>query len=111
MVDSEAVLLRLVSAQHRLSSYSQVLQQSLDLLLFLLLLTEVKQSEFQFFPIVRHVDDAGDLKEEEEALVRGGELETGGEVHGPDVNVFGCLLEQVGFIQILEMSAEHNILV
>lgn len=57
------------------------------------------------------MDDAGDLKEEEEALVRGGELEAGGEVHGPDINMFSCLLEQVGLIQILEMSAEHNIFV
>ena len=57
------------------------------------------------------MDYAGDLEEEEEALVRGGELEAGGEVHGPDINVFGCLLEQISFIQILEMSAEHHILV
>ena len=57
------------------------------------------------------MDNAGDLKEEEEALVRGGELEARGEVHGPDINVFGCLLEQIGLIQILEMSAEHYILV
>ena len=57
------------------------------------------------------MDDAGDLKEKEEALVRGGELEAGGEVHGPDINVFCCLLEQISFVQILEMSAEHNIFV
>ena len=57
------------------------------------------------------MDYAGDLKEEEEALVGGGELEAGGEVHGPDINVFGCLLEQSSLIQILEMSAEHNIFV
>ena len=57
------------------------------------------------------MDYAGDLKEEEEALVRGGELEAGGEVHGPDINVFCCLLEQISFIQILEMSAEHHVLV
>ena len=57
------------------------------------------------------MDDAGDLKEEEEALVLSGELEAAGEVHGPDINVFGCLLEQSGLIQILEMSAEHNIFV
>ena len=57
------------------------------------------------------MDDAGDLEEEQEALVRGGELEAGGEVHRPDVNMFGCLLEQIGFIQVLEMSAEDNIFV
>ena len=54
---------------------------------------------------------AGDLEKEQKALVRGGELEAGGEVHGPDINVFCCLLEQISFVQILEMSAEHNIFV
>ena len=57
------------------------------------------------------MDDAGDLKEKEEALVRGGELEAAGEVHRPDINMLGCLLEQSSLIQILEMSAEHNIFV